>query len=45
MGCDLIIDIVPRAKEDVITYSEQADHVKNDRQTDIADEYKLPWEE
>lgn len=48
MGCDLIIDIVPRAKEDVIRYSDQTDHAGNDgnvKNGKIADDDKLPWEE
>lgn len=39
MGCDLIIDIVPRAKED------RTDHVKYSDHAASADDDKLPWEE
>lgn len=39
MGCDLIIDIVPRAKENEI------DHVKYSDQAVNAYDDKLPWEE
>lgn len=40
MGCDLIIDIMPKAREDKKTYSYQPDQTANRINDD-----KLPWEE